>query len=59
MHRAQLERTRDDAAALIGSISELLMEMDHDYIVTGTRRSGEVRRRSMDLTRSLANLRKP
>ena len=37
--------------------NELLKEMDGDVIIAGTKKSGAVRRLSMELTRKLAELR--
>ncbi len=45
-------------AKLTGDIKATLADMgDRDYILSGTKSSGQLRRRSMDLTRKLAELR--
>jgi hypothetical protein len=45
-------------ARLTGDIKATLADMgDREQLITGTKASGQLRRRSMDLTRKLAELR--
>ena len=57
MTHANLIKAKADAIRFLAKVNEL-ERSDHDFI-TGTKHTSAVKRASMDLTRALAELRKP
>ena len=62
MNRQTISEAAKDARAFLVAVEDVLKEMERDnrnYNIVGTRATGELRRRSLDLTRSLADMRRP
>lgn len=59
MNKKNVEKAIEEAKRFIVAASDLLYTPDISWEITGNAKSGMVRRTSMDLTRTLAQLRKP
>ena len=59
MNKKNVEKAIEEAKRFIVAASDLLYTPDISWEITGSAKSGMVRRASMDLTRILAQLRKP
>lgn len=58
MKKSTLQKTINIAEDFLQAARECMDELNGDYqYIEGTRKSGACRRKSMDLTRSLADLR--
>ena len=60
MNDATLRKAEQEAKRFLEAAKVMRAELPRDgYPIVGTRNSGAVRRASMDLTRALADLRRP
>jgi hypothetical protein len=59
MTRDQIERTVAEAERFLWKAKELLELADYGGVFMGSKETGSLRRASLDLTRSLAEMRKP
>ncbi|MDR3436471.1 hypothetical protein [Telmatospirillum sp.] len=60
MDKTSLTKAVQEAIRFLNAAQAVNEELgDHPNYVVGTRRSGALRRSSLDLTRALADLRKP
>lgn len=60
MNAEKIEKVSDLASEIVAKCILVLEEMKgHGYVVVGTKKTGELKRLSMDLTRALTEMRKP
>jgi hypothetical protein len=58
MRREDIERAKAEAEEFVRR-AEVVLAEDRDYLFMGSAGSGSLRRQSMELTRSLSQMRKP
>ena len=62
MNRQKIEKAKEKAEQLIAAVDALFKRSEGEpgwYLVHGSKESGALRRASLDLTRALAEMRKP
>lgn len=59
MKSSKIESARKECLRFLEAVNKLQKHPEKDYQICGTALSGAVRRASLDLTRSLAEMRRP